>query len=290
MIKKYLSFLFSLLFIFYFHSSQGQTFIVKGNVRANDSTNVQYATIVNTRSLDFTFSDSTGYFRVSASKGDTLEIQHIAFESRKEVVFSDTVHILLNYRLTTLDEVVISGEIEKALILQQRIKNKELYPLSMNADYLFEIKNPTRHEIIIINIIFPIRYKKGFSSEGSFICALYKTTDSLLNNNSIVNIPMEDLVDKKEVEIDIDNITLKPDQSVFLFLKRVVPNKIFNKSEPNTLSVNPFILLSEKGSYHQSSWVKNIGHFPKWEELFTWFGFNPFFDFRIEAYVVNKSK
>ena len=53
----------------------------QNSIRITDESNtpIEYASILNRRSQQFTFSNESGYFDLGLRIGDTLEIRHVSF-------------------------------------------------------------------------------------------------------------------------------------------------------------------------------------------------------------------
>ncbi|PTB96078.1 hypothetical protein C9994_09000 [Marivirga lumbricoides] len=269
---------------------QGQTINVKGKIIDDELSPVQFASILNISTQEFTFTNSNGYFKLECQKGDTLEISHLSYHSKQIIIETHPIEVSLDAKIQILDEVVVSGKPKEEILLKQKIKKKAQFGLAMNSDYIFEIENSSSNVLKLKSINIPINFRKEYLDEGYLILAIGKSKKNILNaseSSSLLKFQVAELIGEKEIlaKIENNNIYLDPGQNMFIFMKRVVSDKVFS-NKGKSLSVNPFIFISEMDENSSiSSQVRILGQ-EEWIDISSWFGFNPTFDIRINAQVI----
>ena len=257
--------------------------IILGEViDANSHEKVIHASLYNKNNNKFTFSGINGQFNLNAIDGDTIEIRHISYETKV---------INLNPKTNTLDEVVVSAKIIKkdnSKYLGYNIRDG-LYGLAMQQDNATLIRNNFHKKLKLERIILPIKFKKYYglySSEGSFVLQLFKTTEEGLVSNipisKLYSIPIESIKKSKKIIIEIQETIVLPESDFFVVFKRIVPNKVF-ESRSKTLSVNPFLYVSEDGK-EGDTFMKLIYGKDEWIMIKKEF-YGKIFKYNIQLYV-----
>ncbi len=287
-------FFFLCIFISYPYLLKSQEILVRGSVRDKSSVGIAYANVFNKSSNTFTYTDSIGNFSLNCSLGDILELSHIAYQTKEVKVENAVLPISLEIGDVLLNEVVVAtpSQTPKIKVPKKRVRHQGSYGLSANFDYIFNVKNTSQHNILVQNLIIPYRFVDNdpevkYSKEGVLVIQIKKgnknNMDSLLCKHSY-NYEMKDLLKKRKLIIPVEDITLAPNQSIFLLLRRVIPNKTFNAKQLKTLSVNPFLWFSEKNKSGNHCYFKLFNQ--EWHQLSEWFGYSPAFDIRIEGRII----
>lgn len=264
-----------------------QSFTINGLIENDEQIPIEFASILNISSQDFTYTNSNGEFQLLCSEGDTIEIRHISYHDKRVIANNDSINITLETKVQVLDEIVVSGKPQEEIILKKKLKQKAQYGLAMNSDYLFEVDNNSRNKIKLEGLIIPIQNRKEYSNEGSLLIAINRSRERVISSTDIMNLKALDFVDKDEILIDVANndLYLDPRENFYIYIKRVISDQSFNNKGKN-LSVNPFIFFSEKSDDNQnSSHLRVLGQ-NDWIDISTWLGYIPTFDIRIRAQVI----
>ncbi len=276
--------LFAILLLPFFVISQD--FILKGGVVNSQKEMLEFVNVFNKTNNTFTYTNKNGLFSLQCSFGDSLEISHIAYHTKFIEVDKQNLNINLVENGVLLNEVVVKGSSKKKKIKipKRRIRSNNELGLTLNTDYLFEIKNTSSKKILVSNVNIPIHFRKGYSNEGAFIIQIKKGSAEkfdMLNCNYSYIYQIEKLEKKKVLYIPTLDLILNPNEPISLLLKRVTPNKIF-KAQTKYKSVNPFIAFNDKNKIPQNNYTK-IYNDKKWYNLSNWFYTVPLFCFQIEG-------
>lgn len=258
----------------------------------NENLPIAYASILNMRNENFTFSNKNGVFEIVAKRMDTLEIRHISFYSKKYIVTSfnrDT--IFLAEKNLLLEEIIVASK-TNTFTIGDNIKKKNILGLAINKEYAYLFSNPLDKSIKLKKIIIPVRFKKGYSNKGVFQFQFFKQDIS----NMISDVPMSQSYEipinkiRKEIVIEFEeNIIVTNKTDFFLVMKRAISEEIFNPKNPKNLSVNPFIFFEESHNNIDSIFFDKPISLGRWLEMTKYrFGTIPKFCIKIESIIIEE--
>ncbi len=236
---------------------------------SNHKNPVSHASVFNTHSGDFTFSDESGYFKITASSEDTLSIRHIGFKTlRLPLIQITSDSIKIEEKIMMLDEVqVSSNEPLETITLGPKKKGKSLIGLPLNQDFVYCIIDEAPKKMILKSILIAVKYKKGYSNSGVFQFQLFNNLPDADSGNPLTKLYESKISNSsRSIEIEFEeSIELNGKFKLYLFMKRVVPSQEFSISNSKALSVNPFIYFS--GTDNDSTFFDKPINDSDWKEL-----------------------
>lgn len=148
--------------LFTLHSfAQNQNF--KGNVKDAKGTPLEGVTVKVVASKNITTTNKNGNFSINANSNDVLEFSYVGFETKKEVVTSATMNIILVASNTDLQEVILVGSRGAG-----RVKTESPVPVDMIK--LSEVGlNTARMDMTsTLNFVAPsFNYNKQSGADGA---------------------------------------------------------------------------------------------------------------------------
>ena len=148
--------------LFTLHSfAQNQNF--KGNVKDAKGTPLEGVTVKVVASKNITTTNKNGNFSINANSNDVLEFSYVGFETKKEVVTSATMNIVLVASNTDLQEVILVGSRGAG-----RVKTESPVPVDMIK--LSEVGlNTARMDMTsTLNFVAPsFNYNKQSGADGA---------------------------------------------------------------------------------------------------------------------------
>src|SRR5690554_1080173 len=85
---------------------------VKGQVvETNSNKPIYEASIKVKRTTSFITTDKDGRFEINIKDKDTLEVQHLSYNTKEVLVNSDTIIIELDVKLIFLDDIIIQSNV-----------------------------------------------------------------------------------------------------------------------------------------------------------------------------------
>ncbi|HET8861219.1 carboxypeptidase-like regulatory domain-containing protein [Marivirga sp.] len=280
---KFITFIFAILFPLNANSQSNSFYIF--NEKRNP---VEFASIVNQNNKKFTYSNERGEFTLEVSEGDTLVFSHVNYEDLKINILSknkisDT--IFLTKKSHVLNEVIVKPSETEVAQYGNITEKKSSYALSLNTSYAFEVQTPQLNGYLS-SIEIPIKTKRRYHSEGYLVIQVFRYFDQKSGFTgpigSIKYFNIEDLLKENAIKFHLGVELSDEAENYFLYLNRVVPDKVFDEREEK-LSVNPLLYYDNKKS-ELKGFVKHA-LFDDWYSLESWFENVPIIDIRLNVEV-----
>lgn len=247
--------------------SYSQNQILKGVIKNEKNETISNATILNKSNKLFCFSDNNGLFQIPTnSNNDTIEIKHLGFETYSFISKKENPIINLKEKKINLSEITITYKNKNIAKISNNGNANSLYGIGINKSYLFALNTKSLNSKRIEKIEIPIKFKKGFDKAGTINFQLFKNFD----NNSLVeaisqiySIEVNLLGYEKNIILDFSKQKiLIPNENVFLYVERSIPNKVFENNF--SLSSNPFFNIDKNGQegdlfikvIYDNEWIK----------------------------------
>ncbi len=249
-------------FLILFTNSFSQTH--KGQIvsNVNKIQAIEFASVLNKRTGNYTFSDENGEFYISGELGDSLEIKHISYKPIQSILRASNL-LELDPNFVELPEISLSNKKIPLVLDNTNVKKHSVYGIGLETIHAFKINNNVESKVISIQI--PIKFKKNYSSKGRFVIQFLKNISDSISEplSRQYTIEISQIEDSKYIKFNFDNENIiLPNHDFFITIQRIVLNKEFNKN--NSRSVNPFFFInksSEKSAYYvksifQSKWIE----------------------------------
>jgi len=242
-----------------------------------DNQPVPQASITNLNNKASTYSNAFGRFELSVSKNDSLEIQHLSFNTTR--ILPEDSEIYLKPQVRSLQEVAVISKKKRSKFIQYNKKTDANHGMSMNGEYAFFIENPDGMDIDIKEVEIPVKMRDEYSSEGLLLLRLYHVDEHKRLTNwpisELFELDVATLIGKKNMNFKLSKPVAFPREGFYLVLKRIVPIEIFKnrkKAFDKSFAVNPWIPIKyvEEGtnmsmsferSFSDSDWLETSMRF-----------------------------
>lgn len=266
---------------------------LSGLVTDSEGNPVAYASVRNLNRQVFVYSGTHGRFALQGELGDSLTISHISYQNTKQLASQASLNFVLQPEMNYLKEVSLKPIDSNTLSVTSDFKKFVQYGTNILNDHLFKIHQRFSSDYFLKSIEIPIKFRRGFFNEGSFMIQLFKedrNADSLafLPLGEVQYISVRSLKKQKYMRVSFDKMLIGKEDTLYVFLKRVVSGKDLNLKHVDS-SCNPFIYISkeqvEEGS---NSFTRNQDQVINWTDQAVWFGYSPSLYLTLNVVPVNE--
>ena len=237
--------------------------------------------ILNLNTSIYTYTDSLGTFNISAETGDSLLIQHLAYQPKTITVSDNNIITSLAPKSIDLQEfLVFPNKGKNEVTINFKSKKGFQYGLSYTDEYALRVQNKVKG--LLKKLSFPFHFRKKFPNAQKLIVQLYDSNpDTKLPQNPISShytLRIDELLQNKELEFTFQEPILVSN-NYFIIIKLIGSENTMYSLE-NNLSLNPFFYISESDC-ESCLFFKN-NNTPGWMNMQKAIGFSAQFHFNLE--------